>query len=131
MGGRKHQFFVAVVDDDKGVREATNDLLNSNGFRTRGYSSAEQFLRSTAGRKAGCLVLDLRLPGMSGLELQRELRTKGFNVPAIFATAEADTSGRLRVKLFQAGAMAVLHKPFNPEELLRLVQSAFEARRVT
>jgi CheY-like chemotaxis protein len=67
---------------------------------------------------------------MSGLDLQRELRAKGLSIPAIFATAEDDASGQLQTKLFQAGATAVLRKPFNPEELVRLVRSALDTRRL-
>jgi FixJ family two-component response regulator len=98
-------------------------------FRTRGFSSAELFLRSRGGREAACLVLDLRLPGMSGLELQRELCARDLAIPTIFATAEDDAGGQLYAQLLQAGAMAVLHKPFDAEQLLRLVQTALEARR--
>lgn len=127
MAKRKPQFFIAVVDDDAGVRAATQNLLNSNGFLTRGFSSAEQFLQSRHGCSAACLVLDLRLPGMSGLELQRELRAKGLTIPVIFATAEGDASGQLQSQLLQAGALAVLYKPFDPEQLLRLVRAALDA----
>jgi FixJ family two-component response regulator len=127
MAKRKRQFFIAVVDDDAGVRAATQDLLNANGLRTRGFSSAEQFLQSRYGCSAACLVLDVRLPGMSGLELQRELRTQGLTIPAIFATAEADASGQLQTQLLEAGALAVLHKPFDPEQLLRLARAALDA----
>jgi FixJ family two-component response regulator len=129
MAKRKQQSFIAVVDDDAGMRAATRDLLNSNGFRTQGFSSAEQFLQSRRGRQAACLVLDLRLPGMSGLELQRELCAWDLAIPTIFATAEDDADGQLYTQLLQAGAMAVLHKPFDAEQLLRLVQTALEVRR--
>ncbi len=127
MAKRKRQFFVAIVDDDAGMRAAAQALLNSNGFRTRGFSSAEQFLGSRHGVEAGCLVLDMRLPGVSGLELQRELRVMGLAIPAIFVTAEDDADGRLQTQMLQAGAMAMLRKPFDPQELSRLVQAAFES----
>jgi FixJ family two-component response regulator len=129
MARRKRQFFVAVVDDDTAMRAATQDLLNAHGLRTRGFASAEQFLSSRDGCKAGCLVLDMRLPGMSGLELQRGLRVRGLAIPTIFATAEQDTAGQLQTQLLQAGAMAVLRKPFDPEELSRLVRTVFAAWR--
>jgi FixJ family two-component response regulator len=122
MAKRKRQLFVAIVDDDAGVRVAVEDLLNSVGLRTRAFASAEEFLRSAHGAAAGCLVLDFRLPGMNGLELQRELRARGRAVPVIFATAEANIS-----PMVAAGALAVLRKPFNPEELSRLVKSVLEA----
>ena len=127
MAKRKRQFFVAIVDDDAGMRAAAQALLKSNGFRTRGFSSAERFLCSRHGLEAGCLVLDMRLPGASGLELQRELRAMGLAIPAIFVTAEDDADGRLQTQMLQAGAMAMLRKPFDPQELSRLVQAAFEA----
>ena len=112
------------------MREATEDLLNSSGFRTRCFSSAEEFLRSRDGRKAACLVLDLRLPGMSGLELQRQLRAKNCHIPTIFVTAEDDAAGVLQARLSQAGALAVLRKPLDPEELARVLRLALGAREV-
>lgn len=124
----KRQSFVAVVDDDDDVRAATADLLDSHGLATRGFSSAEQFLRSSDGRQARCLILDLQLPGMSGLELQCELRRLGLSMPVIFATAEDDPDGQLQTKLLGAGAVAVLRKPFDPERLRQLVQAALESR---
>ena len=127
MGKRKRQCFVAVVDDDAAVCAATANLLNSHGVATRGFSSAEQFLRARGGRNADCLILDLQLPGMSGLDLQRELRSRGLSIPVIFATAEDDPDGRLETKLLGAGAVAVLRKPFDPERLRQLVQAALEA----
>lgn len=127
MAKRKRQCFVAVVDDDAAVRAATADLLNSHGVTARGFSSAEQFLRSRNGRKAHCLILDLHLPGMSGLELQRELRRRGLSIPVILVTADDDPDGRLQPQLLGAGAMAVLHKPFDPERLRQLVQAALES----
>jgi FixJ family two-component response regulator len=111
------------VDDDAGVRSAIQNLLESNGFRCSGFSSAEQFLRSRRGTKAACLILDFRLLGMSGLQLHRALQAKGLTIPVIFVTAEDDA----KKQLSQARALAVLHKPFDSEELLRLVRLA-EAR---
>ena len=127
MVGKRQQRFVAVVDDDGAVRRATQDLLKSNGFTARGYSSAEQLLRSRQHVAAGCLVLDMRLRGMSGLALQRRLQAAGVAVPIIYCTAESDLDGRLRRQLLQAGAMAVLYKPFDPDRLLRLVADALRA----
>jgi FixJ family two-component response regulator len=124
MATQKRQFFVAIVDDDAGMRAAIQNLLESNGVRCRGFSSAEQFLRSRQGTKAVCLILDLRLPGMSGLQLHRALQARGLAIPVIFVTAEDDA----RKQLSQAGALGVLHKPFDSEELARLVRLAAEAR---
>lgn len=126
---RKASFFVAVVDDDAGVRAAIESLLHSSGLRSRGFASAEAFLRSKEHAAAGCLILDMRLPGMSGLELHLQLQAKGLGIPAIFVTAESNHDGQLRAQIEQAGAMAVLPKPCDSEELTRLVRTALDARR--
>ena len=126
MAKRKRTTFVVIVDDDAGLRAAIEALLNSNGFRARSFPSAEAFLQSAGGAEVGCLILDYRLPGMSGLELQRELQAQGRAIPIIFATAEDEAS---RLLQSEAGALAVLRKPFDPEELPRLVKVAVEARR--
>jgi two-component system, LuxR family, response regulator FixJ len=126
MAKRKRTTFVAIVDDDAGLRAAIEALLNSNGFRARSFPSAEAFLQSAGGAEVGCLILDYRLPGMSGLELQRELQAQGRAIPIIFATADNEA---FRLLQSEAGALAVLRKPFDPEELPRLVKVAVEARR--
>jgi FixJ family two-component response regulator len=129
MAKRKRQFYVAIVDDDAGVRAAIEDLLNSNGLRTRSFPSAEAFLQSSDGGEPGVLILDYRLPGMNGLELQRELQAKGRAIPIIFATAEDDAFRLLQSPVVKAGAVAVLRKPFDCEELPRLVKAAAGAQR--
>jgi two-component system, LuxR family, response regulator FixJ len=126
MARRNRTTFVAIVDDDAGLRAAIEDLLNSNGFRARGFPSAEAFLQCASGAEVGCLILDYRLPGMTGLELQRELQAQGRAIPIIFATAEDEA---FRLLQSEASALAVLRKPFDPEELPRLVKVAVEARR--
>ena len=126
MAKRKRTTFVAIVDDDAGLRAAIEALLNSNGFRARSFPSAEAFLQCVGGAEVGCLILDYRLPGMSGLELQRELQAQGRAIPIIFATADNEA---FRLLQSEAGALAVLRKPFDPEELPRLVKVAVEARR--
>ena len=127
---RKPPLFVAIVDDDAGVRAGIESLLNATGVRTRGFASAELFLRFKERATAGCLILDMRLPGMSGLELQRQLQAKGLGIPAIFVTAEHDADGQLRAQIELAGALAVLRKPCDSEELTRLVQAALDAQRL-
>lgn len=127
---RKAPFFVAVVEDDAGVRAAIESLLHSTGLRTRSFASAEAFLRFKEHAAAGCLILDMRLPGMSGLELHLQLQARGLGIPAIFVTAESNDDGRLRAQIERAGAMAVLPKPCDSEELTRLVRSALDARRL-
>jgi two-component system response regulator FixJ len=130
MARRKPQFFVAIVDDDAEMRTAIEDLLNSNGWRTRSFASAEAFLQSMdGGEPPGCLILDYRLPGMSGLELHRELQAQGRAIPVIFVTAEDEAFRLLRSPLAKAHALAVLRKPFDSDELARLVKAAAQTRR--
>jgi FixJ family two-component response regulator len=126
MARAKRQFIVAVVDDDAGTREAIESLLNSAGFRTSGYGSAEMFLCSRSARSAGCLVLDLRLPGMSGLDLYRKLIEERISVPALLLTADNDHDGRLRAEALAAGMLGVLHKPFDGDALLHFVQEVLD-----
>jgi FixJ family two-component response regulator len=130
MAKRKRQFFVAIVDDDAGVRAAIEDLLNSNGWRTRSFPSAEAFLQSLdGGEPPGCLILDYRLPGMSGLGLHRELQAQGRTIPVIFVTAEDEAFRLLQSPVTKVHALAVLRKPFDSDELPRLVKAAAQARR--
>jgi FixJ family two-component response regulator len=126
MARRKRTTFAAIVDDDVGLRAAIAALLNSSGLSTRGFASAEAFLRWADNATVGCLILDYRLPGMTGLELQRVLQMQGRAIPIIFTTAEEEAFQLLQV---QASALAVLRKPFDPEELPRLVKLAVEAPR--
>ena len=127
---RKSAYFVAIVDDDAGVRAGIEGLLNSVGVKTRTFASAEAYLRLKDSAAVLCLILDMRLPGMSGLELQRQLQGEGVSTPVIFVTADADVDGRLRTQMEQAGAVAVLSKPCDPEELTRLVLGAIAGQRL-
>jgi FixJ family two-component response regulator len=115
---------VAVVDDEEAVREATESLLRSAGFGAETYASAEDFLRSRRHAVVGCLVVDIALPGMTGLELQRYLTASGSRVPIVFITAHDDSDGRMQAQALQAGAIAFLHKPFGDDDLLNAVQVA-------
>jgi FixJ family two-component response regulator len=124
---KKLQRFVAVVEDDESVRLAIEDLLQSQGLATRCFTSAEEFLRSRQHARIGCLILDIRLPGMSGVELYQQLRARGVSIPVIYASAEGDANGKLHRELLQAGAVAVLAKPFNPERLMELVRTTLKA----
>jgi FixJ family two-component response regulator len=121
MVSRRRASFVAVVDDDVSVRDAVLGLLKACDIEARGFSSAEQFLKSQRRFQAACLVLDMRLPGMTGLELLRALQGSGLHIPTIFSTSDADFDERLRQQLLQTGALAVLGKPFDPEVFLGLV----------
>jgi CheY-like chemotaxis protein len=113
---------IAVIDDDKSVRNAVKTLLRSAGYRVATFESAETFLESGAAGETGCLILDVRMPGMGGLELQVRLHDSETRVPIIFITAHDE--GQLRQQVMQAGAVDMLHKPFAPKVLLSTVQTA-------
>jgi FixJ family two-component response regulator len=115
---------VAVVEDDPGVREATAGLLESAGFAVRGFTSAEQFLRSRARARTRCLILDVSLPGISGLELQEQLRAQGIRLPVIVVTATDDPDGRVRARALEGGALSFLRKPVRARDLLSAVKRA-------
>jgi FixJ family two-component response regulator len=113
---------VAVVDDDESVRESLPDLLRQLGFAARAFASAEAFLASDALGEAGCLVLDVAMPGMSGPELQRELARRRRRVPIVFITAHGD--GAVRARLLEGGAVECLFKPFGEAALLGALREA-------
>jgi FixJ family two-component response regulator len=107
---------VAVVDDDESVRESLPDLLREFGYLPEAYPSAEAFLQSGQVDETRCLILDIAMPGMSGPDLQEELKRRREPVPIIFITAHSSETARL--KLVERGAVACLLKPFSPTELL-------------
>jgi FixJ family two-component response regulator len=115
--------FVAIVDDDANLCAAVADLLRSAGFAVRMFQSAEEFLQRARREAIRCLVLDLGLSGMSGLELLRHLRATGWSTPIVCVTAQPDPSGKLAKQVLDAGAQTVLYKPFDSDELLHLLQS--------
>ncbi len=117
----KASHLIAIVDDDESVREATTSLLRSNGFRAENFSSAEDFLNSPLVGKTRCLLLDIAMPGMGGLELQRRLAAAGLQIPIIFITAH-DSPG-IRRQAMQAGAASFLPKPFSEDALLEAIRS--------
>lgn len=117
---------ISIVDDDESVREAIRSLLRSVGLCVDAFASAEEFLNSAALENSACVILDVRMPGMSGLELQSRLVAAECKVPLIFITAHAsDTEARARA--LQAGAVDFLFKPFKEEVLLKHVYGAIEA----
>jgi CheY-like chemotaxis protein len=118
-------FLIAVVDDDESVREALESLLRSRGFKVDAYAAAEDFLSSSRIATTDCLILDVKLDGMSGPELQQELTAAGHSVPIIFVTAHADEI--LRSRVIQDGAIDCFMKPFNDDALLAAVDSAVNA----
>jgi FixJ family two-component response regulator len=114
---------VAVIDDDESVRESLPDLLRELGYDAEAFSSAEDFLESGAISRAGCLILDVAMPGMSGPDLLRHLRVQGFSVPIIFITAHGDDL--IRPQLIEQGAIACLFKPFDELDLRTSLDAAF------
>src|SRR5258705_8220942 len=110
---------ISIVDDDESVREALRSLMDSVGFGAEVFSSAEDFLNSGRLPVTGCLIVDVRMPGMSGLELQRHLNATDFRVPIVFISANDDDSARSRA--LEAGAVDFLKKPFSEDALLRAI----------
>lgn len=115
---------VAIVDDDESVRTAVHGVLKSVGLNTRSFASAEEFLRSGDQRETGCLITDIRMPGMSGLELQATLAEEDYRIPIIFITAYGDA--RTRTQAMRAGAVEFLEKPFDDDVLLESVRTVLE-----
>src|SRR4051812_21096983 len=119
---------IAVVDDEAAVREATESVLRSAGLRAETFASAMAFLESDCARRARCLVLDVRLPGMSGLDLQKALGERASRIPIVFITAQDDAGGLLHAQALRAGALDFLHKPFHDEHLLDAIHRALAVR---
>ena len=115
---------VSVVDDDESVRESLPDLLNEFGFAARAFSSAEAFLSSDCVDKTRCLILDVMMPGMTGLDLQQELKRRGQEIPVVFITARKDEA--LRARAFKQGAVKFLNKPFSDTALLDALNVALQ-----
>jgi FixJ family two-component response regulator len=116
---------VVVIDDEEAVRQGLQRLLRSAGFSVASFASAEEFLNSGQLDDIGCVVADIRMPGMSGLDLQSKLNADGISIPIIFITAHGDE--KMRVRAMRAGAVAFLAKPFDREVLLDRVRAALEA----
>jgi FixJ family two-component response regulator len=115
---------IAIVDDDEPLREALGSVLKAAGFSIDTFASAEEFLNSPNREEIACLILDVRLPGMSGIELQRRLFEAGDATPIIFVTAHGDAS--LRDVLIKAGAAGFLNKPVRSDRLLREIYAALD-----
>ena len=120
---------IAVVDDDESVRSATVDLLLSLGFACEAFESAEAYLKSDARNRMSCLILDVGMPGLGGLELQQLLTDQGRLVPIIFITSFP--SGRVRRQAIKGGAICYLPKPNSDDELLRCIRLAFKTSEPT
>jgi FixJ family two-component response regulator len=118
---------VFIVDDDKDVRESLQELLESVGLQSKSFGTAQEFLSSPRTDGPSCLVLDVRLPGISGLDLQHELKREKVSIPIIFLTAHADVP--MSVKAMKSGAVEFLTKPFRQQELLDAVQRSLTRDR--
>jgi FixJ family two-component response regulator len=113
---------IVIVDDDESIRDALTSLLHSVGWRAGGFASAEAFCQSGQVHTMACLLLDVQLPGVSGLELQRQLRSSQARMPIIFITAHGNEA--IRAQALQAGAVAFFAKPFDDTALLKAIHAA-------
>jgi Response regulator len=116
---------VAIVDDDDSMRSALQGLLKSAELSAQSFASAEEFLNSGQQQQVACLIADIRMPGMSGLELQAKLNAERCRIPIIFITAHGDE--KMRLMALRAGAVEFMAKPFNDEVLLESVRAALES----
>ena len=119
---------VFIIDDDAGVREAIQGLLKSVGLRSESFASPQEFLKNWSSNGPSCLVLDVRLPGVSGLDVQQHLSEAGVHVPVIFLTGHGDIP--MSVKAMKSGAVEFLTKPFREQDLLDAIQQALDLDRV-
>ena len=119
-----NSFLICVVEDDDSVRESLRRLMRSVGFSVNVFASAEEFLNSDRLRKTDCLILDVHLPGMDGLDLQRHLAASHSEIPIIFITSYEDDE--VRARAFNAGAVAYFLKPFDGEDLLNEIDAALK-----
>jgi FixJ family two-component response regulator len=115
---------VAIVDDDESVQRALQDLIESDGLSALCFGSAEQFLDSEARNKVACLIADIRMPGLSGLELQAKLKAERCRIPVVFITAHGDAE--MRIHAMREGAVQFLSKPFDDTVLLEIVHAALK-----
>ena len=115
---------MAIVDDDDALRTSLDNLLRSVGFRAHGFASAEAFLRSNQVHETACLILDIRMPGMNGLELQRQMMAADWQIPIVFITSHVDDEAQARA--LDAGAVAFLYKPCREDDLLQAIDVALQ-----
>ena len=129
MGIEHNSSVLAILDDEESVQTALQDLIESEGLSALCFGSAEQFLDSTARYEASCLIADIRMPGMSGLELQAQLKNERCPLPIIFITARGDIP--MAVRAIQGGAIDFLTKPIDEAAFFNSVERAFEQERVS
>jgi FixJ family two-component response regulator len=115
---------ISIVDDDDSLRNSLDNLIRSVGFRAQGFSSAEAFLNSNQAHDTECLILDVRMPGMNGLDLQHQMIAADWHIPIIFITSHTD--GGARARALKAGAVDFLYKPFREEDLLNAIDRALK-----
>jgi len=115
---------ITIVDDDDSLRNSLDNLIRSVGFRTQGFSSAEAFLSSNQAPDTACLILDVRMPGMSGLDLQRHMVAAHWQIPIIFITSHTDNDAQAQA--LEAGAVDFLYKPCREEDLLNAIDTALK-----
>ncbi len=115
---------ISIVDDDDSLRDALKSLIDSVGFRVEVFASGEDFLNSPSISKTDCLITDVRMPGMSGLELQERLNAAGASIPIVFISAHDDTEARARA--IRGGAIDFLQKPFSADSLLGAISACLE-----
>ena len=125
MGIQDKTKLVAILDDDDSVRSALQGLLKAVGLPAQAFASAEEFLNSGQQHQIACLIADIRMPGMSGLQLQAKLNAERCKIPIIFITAHGDA--KMRMQALRAGAVEFLAKPFDDEVLLQSVRAALES----
>jgi FixJ family two-component response regulator len=123
----KGPVLISIVDDDESIRKGLGRLFRSVGFEVNGFASAEEFLTSGDLQRSSCLILDLRMPGMGGLELQSRLAAGHWQIPVIFLTAHSDEQARAQA--LKAGAIEFVSKPFNEASLIRDVNKAVDQHR--
>jgi FixJ family two-component response regulator len=124
MSIRRRAKLVAIVDDDYSVRSALQGLMKAVGLPAHAFASAEEFLESGEQHETGCLIADIRMPGMSGLELQATLNANHHRIPIIFITAHGDE--KMRLQALRAGAVEFVAKPFDDDALIASVRAALE-----
>jgi FixJ family two-component response regulator len=124
MDTQENTKLIAIVDDDDSIRRALQGLLESAELPAQAFASAEEFLKSGQRHQIACLIADIRMPGMSGLELQAKLNSERCKIPIIFITAHGDE--KLRMQALRAGAVEFMAKPFDDEALLESVRVALE-----
>jgi two-component system response regulator FixJ len=127
LNGNASRHLITIVDDDGSVRDSIQSFIRSVGFKARVFASAEDLLGSDALDHTSCLIVDVRMPGMSGLELQNRLNQSQISTPIIFITAHFDE--KTRTQAVQAGAVEFLRKPFSEDELLHAIDLALQKEK--